>query len=122
MAWLISVRRRYTLDTGKDICIIGIKFASIMSVVAFEVVAQLYFTLRFLYPLFTVHRGIKGLVQPLRQLILRTCIGSGVTLVVNIAASVSIALWLGEEPAWLCVLTCKSSGMFLVLILNPRSK
>lgn len=105
-----SIYSRYTIDKGHDLCIIGIRLPATIALLSLEVSAQLYFTIRFLWPLFTVHRNIKGLVQPLRQLIVRTCIGSAVSSLANIASSIAVAVWVGQGPAWLCCLVCKASG------------
>ncbi|KAL9534472.1 hypothetical protein SMMN14_03072 [Sphaerulina musiva] len=100
---------RYTIDKGHDLCVIGIRLPATIALLSLEVSAQVYFTIRFSWPLFTVHRNIKGLVQPLRQLIVRTCIGSAVSSLANIASSISVAVWVGQGPAWLCCLVCKAS-------------
>ncbi|KAI5361532.1 hypothetical protein Slin15195_G126470 [Septoria linicola] len=113
---------RYANTFGTNICVIGIQFAAIMAIMSGEVAAQIYLTLRFLGPLFTVHRSIKGLVQPLRQMIRRTCIASAITLAFNIAASISIAIWQGTEPAYLCCLSCKANVLVASCMLYWMSR
>lgn len=55
--------------------------------------------------------GAGGLLIPLRKVVLKTFIGTAITMLSTLAVKVSLTLFNGE-PAWLCCLTCKVDGMF----------
>ena len=74
---------------------------------------KLYLTLRFLWPLIVVHFGGTGLLLPLRRVVRRTCIGTGITLLSLLTVKISLLMFNGE-PAWLCCMTCKLDGTELI--------
>jgi hypothetical protein len=75
-------------------------------------------TLRFLVPLLRVHFTGQGLLTPLRNLVLRTFIGTGLTTLSVLGTKLTLTFFNGE-PAWLCCLTCKIDGKYKYL-LSPR--
>ena len=106
-----SIYSRIAYMINDRICLIGMKAYAIAPMLAVELTAQLVLTLRFLVPLFTIHRKGNGLLHPLRNAVLRTLIGCAITMLLNIAVKLGLLLFDGM-PVWLCFLTCKVEGMY----------
>lgn len=111
---VVAVSMRYRIAHAVDgkICIVGIELPAMLSLLAVEIAAQTYLTIRFLLPLVMVHRDGTGLLLPLRRMVIRTCIGSAITLLSNTGARTYLVLFNGV-PAWLCCLTCKVDCMWI---------
>ena len=86
-----------------------------------ETLAELFLTLRFLFPLLLVHRRGNGLLPPLRKVVIRTSVGAAITLLLDVAVKVSLTLFNGE-PTWLCYLACKVEAFLAACVLHWITK
>ena len=102
-------------------CIIGIERFAILPMLCVETLAELFLTLRFLFPLLLVHRRGNGLLPPLRKVVIRTSVGAAITLLLDVAVKVSLTLFNGE-PTWLCYLACKVEAFLAACVLHWITK
>ncbi|KXT05553.1 hypothetical protein AC578_3680 [Pseudocercospora eumusae] len=118
----IQFRIAYLFSDEPDtVCIIGIKRFAIVPMLCVETLAELFLTLRFLFPLLLVHRRGKGLLPPLRKVVIRTSVGAAITLLLDVAVKVSLTLFNGE-PTWLCYLACKVEAFLAACVLHWVTK
>ncbi|KAK4618170.1 hypothetical protein CLAFUW4_12287 [Fulvia fulva] len=111
-------KNRIAYNNEHDVCIIGIQMFALVPLLVVEVVSYLYLTIRFLVPLIMVHfGGAGGLLIPLRKVVLKTFIGTAITMLSTLAVKVSLTLFNGE-PAWLCCLTCKVDAIIAAAVLH----
>ncbi|CAK4031406.1 hypothetical protein CB0940_07283 [Lecanosticta acicola] len=114
---IATCKSRVAMYVGHDVCVIGIKEYALIPLVVVEAGSYTYLTLRFLWPLIQVHFGGPGLLLPLRRVVLRTCIGTGITMLSLLTVKVSLLLFNGE-PAWLCCMTCKIDAVIGCICLH----
>ncbi|KAH8671504.1 hypothetical protein BX600DRAFT_510173 [Xylariales sp. PMI_506] len=88
---MLFVFRINVIEDG--LCIIGVKGAMLIAPISFEIIINIYLTTLFLIPL----------VNGLTFVFLR-----------NLAALMA----LDGEPAWLCVLCCKTDTLFSMLVIH----
>lgn len=105
----------YLTDT--KICVIGARWFSMIVMLAVEMLAQLYLTLRFLWPVVQIHRDGNGLLLPLRTVMIRMVIGCAITLLGDLGANVPPSLFHGV-PAWLCFINCKVEAFLAISVLH----
>ncbi|PIA89054.1 hypothetical protein CB0940_07283 [Cercospora beticola] len=110
---------KYSIAFVNDakVCIIGIQMYALVPLLVVEVLSYLYLTLRFLFPLLMVHFGGQGLLLPLRRVVMRTSIGTGITMLSTLAVKISLTMFNGE-PAWLCCMTCKIDALIACAVLH----
>ncbi|KAK4494343.1 hypothetical protein PRZ48_014641 [Zasmidium cellare] len=113
----LCIKYRIAVNNENHVCIIGIQLFVLIPLLVVEVISYLYLTLRFLIPLLMVHRGGNGLLAPLRRVMLRTCIGTAITMLSTLAVKTSLTLFNGE-PAWLCCMTCKVDALIAATVLH----
>ncbi|EME40942.1 hypothetical protein DOTSEDRAFT_27534 [Dothistroma septosporum NZE10] len=114
----LSIKNRLSYKNEHEVCIIGIQMFALVPLLVVEVVSYLYLTIRFLVPLIMVHfGGAGGLLMPLRRVVLKTVIGTAITMLSTLAVKVSLTLFDGE-PAWLCCLTCKVDAIIAAAVLH----
>ncbi|KAF2216961.1 hypothetical protein CERZMDRAFT_80958 [Cercospora zeae-maydis SCOH1-5] len=118
-----SLSMKYSIAYVNDakVCIIGIKMYALIPLLLVEVLSYLYLTLRFLFPLLMVHFGGQGLLLPLRRVVMRTTIGTGITMLSTLSVKISLTMFNGE-PAWLCCMTCKIDALIACAILHWITK
>ncbi|KAF2166057.1 hypothetical protein M409DRAFT_23785 [Zasmidium cellare ATCC 36951] len=113
----LCIKYRIAINNGNHVCVIGMQMFVLVPLLLVEVFAYLYLTLRFLIPLIMFHRGGTGLLAPLRRVMLRTCIGTAITMCSTLAVKVSLTLFNGE-PAWLCCMTCKIDALIAATVMH----
>ncbi|KAI5363267.1 hypothetical protein Slin15195_G106510 [Septoria linicola] len=113
----LSIKYHIAMVNEARVCIIGIQMYALVPLLLVEVLSYLYLTIRFLVPLVTVHFGGQGLLLPLRRVVIRTCVGTGITMMSTLAVKVSLTMFNGE-PAWLCCMTCKIDALIACAILH----
>ncbi|KAK4629192.1 hypothetical protein CLAFUW4_08616 [Fulvia fulva] len=118
---IVAIRFRIAYMVNAQICIIGLEYFAIGSMLSVELLAQLVLTLRFLVPLITVHRKGNGLMLPLRNAVVRTVVGCAITMLLNVAVKISLLLFDGM-PAWLCYLGCKVEALLAACVLHWITK
>ncbi|KAG5788815.1 hypothetical protein H9Q69_012120 [Fusarium xylarioides] len=97
-------------------CFIGMKSISMIPLIAFDAVVNIYLTILFLIPLKNLY-SFKNLPKThansrLRSVAFRTFVGACCTLTSSIV-NLTVLMVLDGEPGWVCLMCCNSNGMYL---------
>ncbi|KAH3910781.1 hypothetical protein HBI56_188250 [Parastagonospora nodorum] len=108
---------RISYVNDKGVCIIGMQKVSMMPLIIFEAVVNIYLTLLFIIPL-------RGLVSyqtnsnpRIRRMAWRSFIGSLATLTVAVV-NLTVLMVLDGEPAWVCFTCCNADILFCTSVLH----
>jgi len=108
---------RFSYIDRKGMCIIGLEAISMIPLIAFDVVVNVYLTILFLVPLWGLYSFRNKLNMALRRMALRAFIGSVVTLSSSVANLLTIMLLKGE-PGYICLMCCNADILFSVVVLH----
>ncbi|OAA59312.1 hypothetical protein ISF_06247 [Cordyceps fumosorosea ARSEF 2679] len=102
-------------------CIIGMQSISMIPLISFDAVVNVYLTVLFLKPLKNLH-SYKNMPQThanvrLRTVAFRTFVGSCCTLVSSIV-NLSVLMALNGEPGWVCLLCCNCDILFSAIVIQ----
>ncbi|KAM3454802.1 hypothetical protein MY3296_002780 [Beauveria thailandica] len=102
-------------------CIIGMQEISMIPLISFDAVVNVYLTILFLRPLMNLH-SYKSMPQTnanarLRAVTFRTFVGSCCTLVSSIV-NLSVLMALRGEPAWICLMCCNCDILFSAIVIQ----
>jgi hypothetical protein len=98
-------------------CIIGIKFKSVMPLIIFDAVLNFYLTLLFVIPLRKLYSYKNSPNSVLRTITLRSFVGSLATLTSSVV-NLTVLMVLHGEAAWICLMCCNADILFSVLVLH----
>ncbi|KAM3461596.1 hypothetical protein NHJ6243_004831 [Beauveria neobassiana] len=118
-------------------CIIGMQEISMIPLISFDAVVNVYLTILFLRPLMNLH-SYKSMPQTnvnarLRAVTFRTFVGSCCTLVSSIVyditkprkiqkltrlSNLSVLMALRGEPAWICLMCCNCDILFSAIVIQ----
>ncbi|KAF4945377.1 hypothetical protein FSARC_14441 [Fusarium sarcochroum] len=111
VAILNFIHRIARITNGE--CYIGMKKISMIPLIAFDFVINIYLTILFLIPLKTTsHANCR-----LRSLALRTFIGACCTLTSSII-NLTVVMVLNGEPGWVCLMCCSTDVLFSAIVLQ----
>ncbi|KAH8662489.1 hypothetical protein BX600DRAFT_551241 [Xylariales sp. PMI_506] len=134
---LFFIYRINSVENG--ICVIGVVRNIVIAPIALEIIINGYLTSLFLVPFFRLYRAwfrrnsvplsLKsirtlslGFAQTttskrLKRLVVRSFVGSLLTLASTVT-NLTVSMAYNGEPAWLCLLCCKSDIIFSVLVIH----
>lgn len=122
---LLNFVYRISFIDEQGVCHLGMERKSLVPLLIFDSLANIYLTILFILPLTKLHSFNKGnLSQPsakLRSLTIRTVVGCLLTLLSTAANATSLAIAEGQ-PATICMMTCCSDVLFCVLVLHFITK
>ncbi|KAF2650765.1 hypothetical protein K491DRAFT_782398 [Lophiostoma macrostomum CBS 122681] len=108
-------RIAYINDDG--ICTIGMKKISMLPLIIFEVIVNVYLTILFIIPLRKLYSYQHNSNKKLHSIAFRTFIGSCATLTSSVV-NLTILMVLKGEPGWICLMCCNADILFSVLVLH----
>ena len=105
-------------------CIIGMKKVSMIPLIAFDVLVNVYLTILFILPLRQLYSykhntrtAAPASAHPLRKVALRTFVGSCATLTSSVV-NLTVLMVLEGEPGWVCLMCCNADILFSVVVLH----
>ncbi|TAQ91328.1 hypothetical protein B7494_g291 [Chlorociboria aeruginascens] len=98
-------------------CTIGVKLASLLPLIIFDCVMNLVLTTQFVIPLRRQLSYRTGEDSIIRQVTIRSFVGSVCTLTSSVV-NLSVLLSLDGEQAWICLLCCNADILFSVMMLH----
>ncbi|KAH7155248.1 hypothetical protein B0J13DRAFT_221504 [Dactylonectria estremocensis] len=103
------------------VCIIGMRSISMIPLISFDAVVNIYLTILFLIPLKNLY-SFKNMPKTpanerLKNVAFRTFVGSCCTLVSSIV-NLSVLMALNGEPGWVCLMCCNSDVLFSALVIQ----
>ncbi|XP_014550628.1 hypothetical protein COCVIDRAFT_20971 [Bipolaris victoriae FI3] len=108
---------RINYINNKGICIIGMRKISMLPLIIFEVIVNIYLTALFIIPLRGLHSYKNKLNPTLRYIAKRSLIGSITTLTISVVNLTAIAVLRGE-PGWVCLMCCNIDILCCTLVLH----
>ncbi|KAG9242111.1 hypothetical protein BJ878DRAFT_517192 [Calycina marina] len=108
---------RFAIYYDDGSCKIGMKKVSMIPLVAFDILINVYLTSLFIIPLRNLYSYKTNPSSQLRTIVLRTFVGSCATLVSSVV-NLTVMMVLGGEPGWICLLCCNLDIFFSVLVLH----
>ncbi|KAJ0158711.1 hypothetical protein CTA2_11047 [Colletotrichum tanaceti] len=107
------------IDGGQ--CYIGMQKVSMIPLISFDAVVNIYLTILFLIPLKSLYTFKHFPKTPanirLRTIALRTFIGSLCTLTSSIV-NLTVLMVLNGEPGWVCLMCCNSDVLFSAIVVQ----
>ncbi|KAI3586906.1 hypothetical protein IWW34DRAFT_203311 [Fusarium oxysporum f. sp. albedinis] len=102
-------------------CFIGMKSISMIPLIAFDAVVNVYLTILFLIPLKNLY-SFKNLPKThansrLRSVAFRTFVGACCTLTSSIV-NLTVLMVLNGEPGWVCLMCCNSDVLFSAIVVQ----
>ncbi|CAF3502219.1 unnamed protein product [Fusarium graminearum] len=102
-------------------CFIGMEKISMIPLIAFDAVVNVYLTILFLIPLKNLY-SFKNLPKTgansrLRSVAMRTFVGACCTLTSSIV-NLSVLMVLNGEPGWVCLMCCNSDVLFSAIVVQ----
>ncbi|KAM0246340.1 hypothetical protein ACHAP5_004813 [Fusarium lateritium] len=102
-------------------CFIGMKKVSMIPLIAFDAVVNVYLTILFLIPLKNLY-SFKSLPKTnansrLRSVAFRTFVGACCTLTSSIV-NLTVLMVLNGEPGWVCLICCNSDVLFSAIVVQ----
>ncbi|ATY64000.1 hypothetical protein A9K55_004050 [Cordyceps militaris] len=102
-------------------CIIGMQSISMIPLISFDAVVNVYLTILFLIPLKNLY-SFKNMPEThvnarLRTVAFRTFVGSCCTLLSSIV-NLSVLMALNGEPGWVCLLCCNLDILFSAIVIQ----
>ncbi|KAF4997346.1 hypothetical protein FGRMN_3931 [Fusarium graminum] len=102
-------------------CFIGMKSVSMIPLIAFDAVVNVYLTILFLIPLKNLY-SFKSLPKTnaksrLRSVAFRTFVGACCTLTSSIV-NLTVLMVLDGEPGWVCLMCCNSDVLFSAIVVQ----
>ncbi|KAF5020841.1 hypothetical protein F66182_7124 [Fusarium sp. NRRL 66182] len=102
-------------------CFIGMKSISMIPLIAFDAVVNVYLTILFLIPLKNLY-SFKNLPKThansrLRNVAFRTFVGACCTLTSSIV-NLTVLMVLDGEPGWVCLMCCNSDVLFSAIVVQ----
>ncbi|EUC27088.1 hypothetical protein COCCADRAFT_78797, partial [Bipolaris zeicola 26-R-13] len=108
---------RINYINNKGVCIIGMRKISMLPLIIFEVIVNIYLTALFIIPLRGLHSYKNKLNPTLRRIAKRSFIGSITTLTISVVNLTAIAVLRGE-PGWVCLMCCNIDILCCTLVLH----
>ncbi|KAK1970329.1 hypothetical protein LY78DRAFT_260618 [Colletotrichum sublineola] len=119
IAILNFVFRITRIDHGQ--CYIGMQKVSMIPLISFDAVVNIYLTILFLIPLKRLYSFKHCSKTPantrLRNVALRTFIGALCTLTSSVV-NLTVLMVLGGEPGWVCLMCCNSDVLFSAIVIQ----
>ncbi|GAB1312988.1 hypothetical protein MFIFM68171_03198 [Madurella fahalii] len=107
------------VDTNQ--CIIGLRRGTVIPLIAFDLLVNIYLTVLFLKPLSRLYSYNNFQHTPrsrrLRTVALRTFVGCICTLSSSIV-NLTVLMALGGEPGWICLMCCNSDILFSAIVIH----
>ncbi|KAH6688351.1 hypothetical protein F5X68DRAFT_260856 [Plectosphaerella plurivora] len=104
-----------------QLCVIGMQKKSMIPLISFDAVVNVYLTILFLIPLKNLYSFKNFPKTPaninLRTLALRTFIGAVCTLTSSII-NLTVLMVLNGEPGWVCLMCCNSDILFSAAVVQ----
>ncbi|KAJ2895575.1 hypothetical protein MKZ38_006325 [Zalerion maritima] len=102
-------------------CIIGMERISMIPLISFDTLINVYLTILFLLPLMNLY-SFKNLPKTPSNVCLRTCamrtfIGAAATLVSSLV-NLTVLMVLKGEPGWLCLMCCNTDIIFSAIVIH----
>ncbi|KAM0359309.1 hypothetical protein ACHAO7_007815 [Fusarium culmorum] len=102
-------------------CFIGMEKISMIPLIAFDAVVNVYLTILFLIPLKNLY-SFKNLPKTgansrLRSVAMRTFVGACCTLTSSIV-NLTVLMVLNGEPGWVCLMCCNSDVLFSAVVVQ----
>ncbi|KAM5355652.1 hypothetical protein ACJ41O_002298 [Fusarium nematophilum] len=102
-------------------CVIGMQPISMIPLISFDAVVNVYLTILFLIPLKNLY-SFKNLPRThanarLRMVAFRTFVGACCTLVSSIV-NLTVLMVLNGEPGWVCLMCCNSDILFSAIVIQ----
>ncbi|KAF5678924.1 hypothetical protein FHETE_1033 [Fusarium heterosporum] len=102
-------------------CFIGMRSVSMIPLIAFDAVVNVYLTILFLIPLKNLY-SFKSLPKTnansrLRSVAFRTFVGACCTLTSSIV-NLTVLMVLDGEPGWVCLMCCNSDVLFSAIVVQ----
>ncbi|KAH7197122.1 uncharacterized protein B0J16DRAFT_327501 [Fusarium flagelliforme] len=102
-------------------CFIGMQKISMIPLIAFDAVVNVYLTILFLIPLKNLY-SFKNLPKTgansrLRSVAVRTFVGACCTLTSSIV-NLTVLMVLNGEPGWVCLMCCNSDVLFSAIVVQ----
>ncbi|KAI1633935.1 hypothetical protein F4809DRAFT_666186 [Biscogniauxia mediterranea] len=113
------VYRIARMDNGE--CVIGMERFSMIPLISFDLLVNVYLTLLFLVPLSFLYSS-KNLPRTnanirLRSIAMRTFIGALCTTTSSVV-NLSVLMALNGEPGWVCLMCCNSDILFSAIVIQ----
>ncbi|KAL9489554.1 hypothetical protein ACSS6W_001831 [Trichoderma asperelloides] len=113
------VYRIARMDNGQ--CIIGMETVSMIPLISFDALINVYLTIMFLIPLkklyaFTKMARTRANIR-LRTVAFRTFCGTVCTLVSSVV-NLSVLMARNGEPGWICLMSCNCDILFSVIVIQ----
>ncbi|GKT57375.1 hypothetical protein ColTof4_11521 [Colletotrichum tofieldiae] len=119
IAILNFIFRITRIDDGQ--CYIGMQKVSMIPLISFDAVVNIYLTILFLIPLKSLYSFKHFPKTPanvrLRTVALRTFIGALCTLTSSIV-NLTVLMVLNGEPGWVCLMCCNSDVLFSAIVVQ----
>ncbi|KAK1988309.1 hypothetical protein LZ30DRAFT_776984 [Colletotrichum cereale] len=119
IAILNFIFRITRIDHGQ--CYIGMQKVSMIPLISFDAVVNIYLTILFLIPLKSMYSFKHCSKTPantrLRTVALRTFIGALCTLTSSIV-NLTVLMVLDGEPGWVCLMCCNSDVLFSAIVVQ----
>jgi len=108
---------RFAYINDHGVCVIGMQKISMIPLITFDVVVNIYLTMLFLLPLRKLYSYQHNKNNSLRKMALRTFIGSCATLTSSVV-NLTILMVLKGEQGWICLMCCNVDILFSVVVLH----
>ncbi|OHW92050.1 hypothetical protein CSPAE12_09285 [Colletotrichum incanum] len=119
IAILNFIFRITRIDDGQ--CYIGMQKVSMIPLISFDAVVNIYLTILFLIPLKSLYSFKHFPKTPanvrLRTVALRTFVGALCTLTSSIV-NLTVLMVLNGEPGWVCLMCCNSDVLFSAIVVQ----
>ncbi|KAK1992447.1 hypothetical protein LX36DRAFT_296906 [Colletotrichum falcatum] len=119
IAILNFVFRITRIDGGQ--CYIGMQKVSMIPLISFDAVVNIYLTILFLIPLQSLYSFKHCTETPpntrLRTVAVRTFVGALCTLTSSVV-NLSVLMALDGEPGWVCLMCCNSDILFSAIVIQ----
>ncbi|KAM0329129.1 hypothetical protein ACHAQA_004425 [Verticillium albo-atrum] len=119
IAILNFIFRITRLEDG--LCVIGMQKVSMIPLISFDAVVNIYLTILFLIPLKNLYSFKNFPKTPanirLRTLAMRTFVGALCTTVSSII-NLTVLMALNGEPGWVCLMCCNSDILFSAIVVQ----
>ncbi|KAI3536575.1 hypothetical protein CSPX01_10659 [Colletotrichum filicis] len=119
IAILNFIFRITRIDDGQ--CYIGMQKVSMIPLISFDAVVNVYLTILFLIPLKSLYSFKHFPKTPanirLRSVALRTFVGALCTLTSSIV-NLTVLMVLNGEPGWVCLMCCNSDILFSAIVVQ----
>ncbi|KAK1597706.1 uncharacterized protein LY79DRAFT_587281 [Colletotrichum navitas] len=107
------------IDHGQ--CYIGMQKVSVIPLISFDAIVNIYLTILFLIPLQSLYSFKHCSTNPpntrLRTVAFRTFIGALCTLTSSVV-NLTVLMALDVEPGWVCLMCCNSDVLFSAIVVQ----